>query len=426
MTLAATFLGGAKSRLLPASVPFRFFGAAAVLHVAGWAVLVYAAPDLIGFEGGPGLPLAALHLFTLGVLTMTAMGAAVQLLPVATRQALPTIWPVTTVFWLMAAGVPVLAYGLVTLQAWSLFAGGGFVTAALVGFGFILADNLRRAKDLPLVAAFGWVAVVSLVALLGFGLALAVDFRVGWLPDRAAVAHAHMIVAGYGFMGMLALGFSHVLIPMFALSPAPDRRLGTASLWTTTAGLMLTLAGILAAAEWVLLLGIAAGAVGIGLHLRVMAAVMSARMRKRMGISFVLVRAAWLLLPTSVVLGLLVVLDLGRPSLGTLFGFVLIFGWLLTFVTAILQRIMPFLGSMHARRIDGKAPLVSALSPQFPLKVHAFLHLSALILIAAGIVADRALLLRLGAAAGLGGALAFAAFAAFVLARIWPEREGPQ
>src|SRR5690606_28326842 len=40
MMLAASFLGGAKSRLLPASIPFRFFGAAAIFHVLTWLALL--------------------------------------------------------------------------------------------------------------------------------------------------------------------------------------------------------------------------------------------------------------------------------------------------------------------------------------------------------------------------------------------------
>ena len=44
-----------------------------------------AAADWPGFAGGLGWPLAALHLVTLGVLAMTAIGASLQLLPVATR-----------------------------------------------------------------------------------------------------------------------------------------------------------------------------------------------------------------------------------------------------------------------------------------------------------------------------------------------------
>ena len=65
MTLVATFLAGAKSRLLPASIPFRFFAAAAAFHVAMWVLLLAASEHLPSFRGGPGPVLAALHLLTL-------------------------------------------------------------------------------------------------------------------------------------------------------------------------------------------------------------------------------------------------------------------------------------------------------------------------------------------------------------------------
>ena len=81
-------MGGAKDRLLPASVPFRFFVSATVFQVLFWAMLFYAADEVPGFADGLGPVLAAVHLTTLGVLAMTAMGATYQLLPVATRQPL--------------------------------------------------------------------------------------------------------------------------------------------------------------------------------------------------------------------------------------------------------------------------------------------------------------------------------------------------
>ena len=112
MTLAATFLGGAKSRLLPASVPFRFFAAAVIFHGLMWLVLLVDAGDIIGFRGGPGPALAATHLLTLGVLTNTAIGAATQLLPVATRRALAAVWPIKLVFWLTIPGFAILIAGM--------------------------------------------------------------------------------------------------------------------------------------------------------------------------------------------------------------------------------------------------------------------------------------------------------------------------
>ncbi|MCV0429382.1 MAG: hypothetical protein K5905_28375, partial [Roseibium sp.] len=93
MSMPGSFLGGAQDRLLPASIPFRFFLAACLFQVLAWAVLLLAADDLAGYRGGPGLVLAAIHLATLGVLAMTAIGASYQLLPVVTRRPLVRDWP---------------------------------------------------------------------------------------------------------------------------------------------------------------------------------------------------------------------------------------------------------------------------------------------------------------------------------------------
>ena len=72
-TGATTFLGSASERLLPLSLPFRFFGAAIVFHIATWAMLAAAAGEVAEYRGGGGPVLAAIHLLTLGVFAMTAM-----------------------------------------------------------------------------------------------------------------------------------------------------------------------------------------------------------------------------------------------------------------------------------------------------------------------------------------------------------------
>ncbi|HXK54523.1 MAG TPA: hypothetical protein PK405_07535, partial [Hyphomicrobiales bacterium] len=98
-------------------------------------------------------------------------------------------------------------------------------------------------------------------------------------------------------------------------------------------------------------------------------------------------------------------------------------GWLLTFLMGILQRIMPFLASMHAAKIKGKPPLLSELTAERPLQIHAYGHLAALVLAVAGIAFGIPLLIQAGAAAGFFAALAFAAFALVLVRRLFSNNE---
>ena len=424
MTLVASnFLGGAKSRLLPASIPFRYFGAAAIFHLIFWVALFLGAEDLPRYGGGQGPLLAAIHSLTLGVLAMTAMGAAFQLLPVATKAPLRAVWPTRLASWLMIPGVALLVLGMGTAHHEAQALGAAAAVLGLAIFAVLVADNLRRTSGMVLVTGNAWGAVASLVAVLGLGFALIVDQEHGLFEHHGRVAATHMILAVYGFMGLLAMGFSYILVPMFALSPAPDVGLGRTSLAFCVGGVAVAASGALAGSTPLGALGGALGFVGIVLHLRLMTEVMAKRMRKQLGPSFVLVRLGWAFLPLSALLGIAAASDL-VPRAATFFGAAALMGWLLTFVMGILQRIVPFLASMHAAKTGRAPPLVSALTPEAPLKVHFWCHVGALASIGLGLVLDEVLILRLGAAVGAAGAVAFLAFFVMVLVRLKAQGGG--
>jgi hypothetical protein len=411
-------LGGAKDRLLPASVPFRFFAAATGFHVLAWLALFAGAEDLPGFIGGPGHVLAALHLLTLGVLVMTAIGASLQLLPVATRQPLVRVWPARMVFWLFAPGTLVLAVGMIGASPTMLLAGGLGVCAGLLVFAVLMTDNLLRAASMPIVAGHGWGALAALIGFAGLGLALVVDFDTGFLPDRQTIAAAHMVLATFGFMGLLAFGFSHVLVPMFAMSRALPARDGWLELGLALAAIALAVVGILVGDATILSAGVIFGLAAGAVYLWLMRTALRTRMRKRLGLSFAVMRASWALMMLGLATGLAVLYDVPVPNGATLFGFLVLAGWLLTFLMAVLQRIMPFLASMHATGKGGMPPLLSELTAERPLKVHAVFHAAALILCSAGIVLDAPVLVQLGVALGVVGAIAFAMFAGSVVTRL--------
>jgi hypothetical protein len=413
MTLAATFLGGARSRLLPASIPFRFFAAGAAFHVLLWLAVIAGADEVTSFRGGLGPALAALHLATLGVLTTTAIGASVQLLPVATRRALAAVWPIKLVFWFTVPGIAGLVAGMYARDTSILAVAAALTAIGLFLFAALLADNLRRAGSLAVVAAYGWAALTALVLLVTLGVALALNYRIAALPDHAAAALAHLILGGFGFMGLLALGLSHVLVPMFALSAAPARRPGFIGFALAVTAVMLGGIGALADTTLVLTAAALVGLVAVAVHLRLMQQVLASGMRRRLGLSFVLIRAAWALLAATPVIALAALHGFAGANGGTLFGLVLIGGWLLTFLFGVLQRILPFLASMHASR-SGAPPSMSELAAAWPLKLHAVCHGAALAALTMAILLDSAWLARGGGVIGLVGALSFAWFTAAV------------
>jgi len=243
---------------------------------------------------------------------------------------------------------------------------------------------------------------------------------------RTVAQPLHVVAGIFGFMGMLALGLSYILVPMFALSQAPDTRRAL------TSGALAAVALVLGASASAFpdprmprVAGIVVGAVAVAVHVRLMLAALATGMRRKLGRSFVLVRVAWALLAATLALAFAVALEASVDGIDTLFVALAVAGWLLTFLLGILQRIVPFLAAMHAgqRKIPGQRlpPTPSSLTADRPLAVHFHCHFAALLLLAAAILVDSAWLVRLAAAAGVLGAAAFAVFFATALRRI-PRR----
>lgn len=411
MSVASSFLGGAQDRLLPASIPFRFFLTAALFHVLAWAALFLDADNVAQFRGGVGPTLAAIHLVTLGVLAMTAIGASFQLLPVVTRRPLARDWPTRLSFWLLAPGIFVLTLGMALAGAFLMQAGAVLVCCGLLIFLMLTADNLRRASSIPVVSVHGWLALVSLVVVATLGVLLILDFEFGFLDDHASLAMIHMFLGSFGFMGFLVLGFSLVLIPMFALSRNLPHPLGWAQAGFTALALGGASCAILYGSETLLWISLASGIGATGCYLCLMRAALGSRMRKRLGLPFILIRASWVFLILSLVLIAAWTLDMDVPNAPALTGFIVLIGWLLTFLMGVLQRIMPFLASMHAAGKSGLPPLLSELTPEGPLKIHMICHFGAIALIGVGILLEKTLLVQGGAGLGLLGAIAFFVFA---------------
>jgi hypothetical protein len=410
LAVAGAFLGGASGRLLPAAIPFRFFGAAVAYHVLGWLVLALAPGNWLEFRGGLGWPLAAVHLFTLGVLGMTALGAGSQLLPVATRQSPVGERALTWIWRLYTPGVALLALGMGMPQPALLALGGVAVALALATWALLVAKHLRGARGMPGVCAHAWSALASLLLLLASALLLAGTWLGLPAPGRHLTLPLHLLFAPFGFMGLLALGLSYLLVPMFALSQPPRESTQLVSCALIVAALLLAAAaavGVLPdvarAVAWAL------GGTGVLLHLHLMRRALATGMRKELGRSFILVKVSWAALLATLVLGGVMWSGLALPRAEVAFACALL-AWLLTFVLGMLQRILPFLGSLHAAAGKKRGPTASMLTHERALKAHFACHLAALAGLALALVLDAGWLARAAALAGLAGAIAFGVF----------------
>jgi hypothetical protein len=158
------------------------------------------------------------------------------------------------------------------------------------------------------------------------------------------------------------------------------------------------------------ILALLAGSAAAALHLRLMLRTLRSGMRGELGRSFTLVKIGWGGLAASFALAWALVLELPFPRLMTLFGLCLIGVWLLSLLLGMLQRILPFLGSLHAAAGKKRGPTASMLTHERALKAHFACHLAALAGLALALVLDAGWLARAAALAGLAGAIAFGVF----------------
>jgi hypothetical protein len=405
------FAPAARGRLLPMSLPFRYFGAAACFQVPAW-LLVFAFPgELTSFGGGLGPLFAALHLLTLGVLAMAAIGASLQLLPVATRQPVRSLGAVKLAWWLCVPGIAVFAGGAAMYAPRPMALGAVMAVLAFSIYAILLWKNLAGARGMRVVVSYGWAALACLAGLAFTGLALVARYEHGLALDYPAFRAAHLALAAYGFMGLLALGLSNFLLPMFALAPPPAPRVAYTVLAMAIVAIVLAVLGNAATGAMVGFAAAAAHIVSLERSLR-------ARLRKPLGAAFLLIRVSWACLLASLVVAALLAFGLAPEGTALVFGVLLVPGWLLTFLLGVMQRILPFLGSVHASTTARGTPLISALTPARALLAHGGLHLAALALLLGAAASGSPALARAAGAAGLCAAALYCAFFFFVVFKV--------
>jgi hypothetical protein len=378
--------------------------------VLGALGVIWVAPLVAAGDFTDGRLLGITHLFTLGWISTSIMGALYQLLPVA-------------------LGVPIrssrIAYFSLALYAPGLIsfliasAGGrnGWIFPAALAFGsglLLFAGNLGATLGQARDRGITWWALLgadaSLIITILFGAALSGSLRWGFLgAERLGILTAHIHVAIAGWVLLVMLGIGHKLLPMFLLSH------GTSE-WPAKLALALLGSGVLLLIleHHTLILPVRIGAavlIGGGvLAFTLQAALFYRRRIKRIldpGMRLAAAACAFLLL-ALILAPLFLWFGAAAPRIATAYILVLILGGPSLFVAGHYYKIVPFLIWYHRfGPLAGKQPLprVSDLYSARPAMLTALLLPLGVIGLAGSTLGGNATLARSSALLFAGGAL---------------------
>ncbi|MGZ8695446.1 MAG: hypothetical protein ACXWYS_08420, partial [Gaiellaceae bacterium] len=250
--------------------PFRLGAPAYLASLAGWvaaAALVLASVDeLTKLAVSSAGPVAVTHAIGVVFFPFAVAAAVWQLLPVMLRNNPPRPRLRWLVLALLVAGVPLTAS---VASERHLLAG---VSAAVLGTGLVLllaelVSLIRRApRRRTLVVSRPAVALAGAHAAAAFALGVVV-LTVGGpeplgVPDERLLL-IHLLLALVGWLTVLIAAVGRTLVPMLGLAAVAPRRSAPLAELTIVGGLWLLVAGIAAAVDALLAVGVATILVGL-------------------------------------------------------------------------------------------------------------------------------------------------------------------
>ncbi|MBT9259880.1 MAG: hypothetical protein KM310_09045 [Clostridiales bacterium] len=408
-----------------------YVAAAYVSFLLGQAVLLTGKTFPMAGLSSPWT-LAAVHLFTIGWLTLLMLGALGQFLPVITASAPRGHGFYLAGLFLMAGGLLAMEIGFLTLERgtlWLPLGGSAVLLGVLLDLAALL-PLLFHARPLPFAARFVAAALGGLLVTLAMGISLALGLTrpeiyahatLGQLFTAGLVAH---LAAGVGaWFTLTAMGVSYKLLAMFSLAPEDRGALGKAVLGLTAGGFGLALLGSLLPlltgwrVPWLTWGGWAAAGLGGLFYLVDM--VLLFRQRKRRNLELNSVFAGWALMAFGVSGVALLAASLD-PGLVPAALYLYLLGWLSGLGLSQLYKIVPFLTwvERYGRQLGrGPVPRVQDLVDEGRARPWFVLYFVAVFL--------AAIFLTAGAGAGflLGQAVALLA-SAMIGREIWRSRYG--
>ena len=385
----------------PIHIPFRFFLTAPWMGIVAGLALLLGSDQAFSSQWTPELR-AVTHLLTLGFMAMVMLGAMFQLVPVISGHLIPGGTKVAgLVHVLLSVGVLLLVAGFYW-QAYALMGWAALLLLlAFAVFLLALATLLRHRIGGDSIFSIRF-AALALLTTVGLGLWLSASYAgLTTPPALANKATVHMAWGIGGWVLLLVMGASYQVIPMFHVTPSYPSLLAR-GLPTTVFVSLLTLTLVqLPEVQALAVLAFCAAAMTyaiFSIHL------LGQRKRKLADITARFWRLSLVCLLLSALLATgLYFTDDPLPSPGirhqlqVVLGTLMIYGFAISVIMGMLQKIVPFLSYLHLQRsclsnfaLLKTLPHIGEIIPASRSRWQFNLHIAALLTLLAGITTDQA------------------------------------
>lgn len=378
----------------PISVPFRFFLTAPVFALLAAVVMLWNGEEMLVARWSPAT-LAAVHLLTLGFMTMVMAGAMFQMLPVLAGTPVPRPRMVASIVHpALLLGTLLFAGSLLFAQPMLLKIAISLLSVGLVVFLVAILLTLSRTRNQTATVFAMGLATTALGVTLLFGLTLSASRAWGIALPSLSLRDLHPIWGLIGWTGLLVAGVAYHIVPMFQMTPNYPQ-------WLIRgfAPVVFVVLALWSVAKWqgggawwqwlgLICIGLLAGAntlfAGITLDLQ------RRRRRRLPDLTLEFWRVGMLSVTLAAVLWVSQIFPLlsFRQS-SALLGVLMIIGAAMSFISGMLCKIVPFLAWFHLQAkmgVGGALPNVKAMLPDKAQRLQLRLHLAALALCVAAAV----------------------------------------
>lgn len=344
------------------------------------------------------------HLLVLGWGTMIAMGAMYQLISVVMQTELYSRKIGYIHYGLFTAGTVGLLWGFHAADMMWIAGSASIAFAGILLFSYNIIATLMRANQWNVIAYSAATATVYLALTGVLGLLMGLNLALQrWPHVHDSLLHAHIWLGSIGWFGMLIIGFSYKMLPMFYLAhqfPVKLQRwifalwnigaiLGAISMFLTTKYIWTTLA------LGCLLLAVLA----YNIHIR---DIERAKHKKHPGRGVqaaVYSTRALILIAAVAVAGALYSRDEVSEQAVVIIGWAYIWGWISFTILGYLSKIIPFLWWTHkyGSQMDKKnIPMMTDLIPERPVVWGLAVIAGSTIVILSGLLLEHRLLIQTG------------------------------